>query len=304
MSAKQVSYLSRLVEGAGKARPLAPPRVLFRPVVPMFERGFMEMESEAPATHAPESGRAREFASEPARTPSAVPEMPVATLKTSPIDQLTENRETSSDALPSVPDAGRSSMAPMAKINRTHANPAASSTPNTAVVKRAPFPVIADGGLGPAPIANAEMKTPRPNSHRDGRESMELATLDPRENSRRESIDPRAAHDVHDAGERPRKNRQSPRSESQSSNRLEAEGRSVLVPPPPSPPRASTSSASSRREQSADRGSAVRIGSLQVRISPPPAPAAPQQKLARAGSAPRQMASLARGFGSFGLVQG
>ena len=77
----------------------------------------------------------------------------------------------------------------------------------------------------------------------------------------------------------------------------------VLVPPPPSERAASATRPENRREATVGDRPAVRIGSLEVRINHPP-PAIPQSPSAQSRLAPRPVVSLARGFVSFGLVQG
>lgn len=77
----------------------------------------------------------------------------------------------------------------------------------------------------------------------------------------------------------------------------------TLIPPRPSERIAASSSSSDRKKSGPESSVSVRIGTLEVRISPPP-PAPPMPAaLQRAPTQPRKE-SLARGFGSFGMVQG
>jgi hypothetical protein len=78
----------------------------------------------------------------------------------------------------------------------------------------------------------------------------------------------------------------------------------TLMPRVPSDRASASSTSNDRKNSNSDAGVRVRIGTLEVRISPPPPPT--QQKPAAAPRAPLQSRkeSLARGFGSFGMVQG
>jgi hypothetical protein len=69
--------------------------------------------------------------------------------------------------------------------------------------------------------------------------------------------------------------------------------------------RATASSTSSdRKNAGSDGGVSVRIGTLEVRINPTPAPASLQAAAAPRAPMQSRKTSLARGFGSFGMVQG
>jgi hypothetical protein len=78
----------------------------------------------------------------------------------------------------------------------------------------------------------------------------------------------------------------------------------TLSPKPPSDRAPASSTSSDRKNSNSDGGVSVRIGTLEVRISPPPTPT--PQKPAAEPRAPlkSRKESLARGFASFGMVQG
>ncbi len=78
----------------------------------------------------------------------------------------------------------------------------------------------------------------------------------------------------------------------------------TLTPRAPSDRARASSTSSDRKSSNSDGGVSVRIGTLEVRISPPPTPM--PQKPAAAPHAPQQSRkeSLARGFGAFGVTQG
>ena len=78
----------------------------------------------------------------------------------------------------------------------------------------------------------------------------------------------------------------------------------TLIPPMPGERVAASSRSSDRKKSGPESGVSVQIGTLEVRISPPPAPAPPKPAgLQRPATQPRKE-SLSRGFGSFGMVQG
>jgi hypothetical protein len=77
----------------------------------------------------------------------------------------------------------------------------------------------------------------------------------------------------------------------------------ALMPRPPNY-RAPSSVAGDRKHSNSRDSVSVRIGTLEVRIDPPPTPTPQRPALAPRAPSPSRKGSLARGFGSFGMVQG
>ncbi len=155
-----------------------------------------------------------------------------------------------------------------------------------------------------APKSTAgQAKTPPIATDRERPQTMGQPTAELKAKSRRTTIDPEpvgvASHPVL----MPRQGFESGRSDSPGKNSSSALP-VVLVPPAPSERVASANRPENRGEAAVGAGPAVRIGTLEVRINPPPPPAVPQSPSARSRLASRPVVSLARGFGSFGLVQG
>ena len=78
----------------------------------------------------------------------------------------------------------------------------------------------------------------------------------------------------------------------------------TLMPPTPSERVAASGRSSDRKQSGSESGVSVRIGTLEVRISPPPASAPPKPAGSPRTSTQPRKESLARGFRSFGMVQG
>jgi hypothetical protein len=158
--------------------------------------------------------------------------------------------------------------------------------------------------LLPPKLAGGEPKTPPIAPDRERRETMGQPAAELNTKSDRTTINPKRVSGAVHPVLTPRQVFEAGRSDSPPGKNSNSAAPITLVPPAPSERFASANRPENRREAAVDEGPAVRIGTLEVRINPPPPPAVPQSPIVRSTSAPRPVVSLARGFGSFGLVQG
>lgn len=190
------------------------------------------------------------------------------------------------------------------------------SSPNTARAERAaihgsaPRPqILRNPASATATVAGPRESLVALSSARDVGESRSSARIGPRVQPMSASVPPAARPASEYFVSHARANPLPPdRPEPRIGARLR-ENRSpsaTLMPPAPSERVTLSSKSGDRGKSSSENGVSVRIGTLEVRISPPPAPAPAQFKSVgspRAPAHPRKE-SLARGFGSFGIVQG
>jgi hypothetical protein len=87
------------------------------------------------------------------------------------------------------------------------------------------------------------------------------------------------------------------------SRQRESRTATALMPRPPSD-RAPSSAAGDRKNSNSNDTVSVRIGTLEVRIGPPPMSTPQKPAIAPRAPAPSRKESLARAFRSFGMVQG
>jgi len=183
-----------------------------------------------------------------------------------------------------------------------------------------PQPLESDGPVGrPTPVSNSQKAaaamlwepksaaahpTPAIATDRERREAIGQSTAELKTKFGPTTIDPKPVSEASRPVLSPSQVFGTGRSDSQPGRNPSSAAPVALVPPPPSERFASANGPENRREAAVGDGPAVRIGTLEVRINPPPPVAIPQSPIARSLQAPRPVVSLARGFGSFGLVQG
>lgn len=321
---KHASYLSRLAQGAGERRALLPPRTLFS-FIPAPELGFVEIESV-------QSLAARELRAKSPTPRSEVGESPVQGVSARPeaTDVTAENVTAVSPIVPVYrpvsPGATRprvgsaSDVAPPPTRVRSGASPEARSGIGPAAktsVSRSPeadrpvtksAPVLPSQAvvtnLSPPKTGGSEPQTPPTAASLQHHEMTAQGIPEAKTKSDRIGIEPGPVHDASHTSSPPGQNLEPGRSASQPRKNSSSPASVPLIPRHPDEQFVSPPSRENRKAAADEGSQGVRIGALHVRINPPLAPEAPKPMVPRSAALPRPAVSLARGFGSFGLVQG
>lgn len=313
---RSASYLSRLVETGGKRRILLPPRLLFRPESSMADRVFSErIPTEATVADQDFSMRESNLTSSMTRpatsrkeasrsntqlpTNQAPESLPQASSTTSNVaTQMTRPLHHPQNAAPEITLPAQSAGPRSLSTERLNREPAARSARfENEGTKPTMSMVSAHNPLTPP-------KTIILGERRgvvDDKTAVTDTTVVPERKPYRQRMAPIELDDLIATDPVRKNSRREPPLETYAANDADRTRRVTLNPPPPPVSDTRKYRPENHERLRSHKAPALHIGTLEVRITPPPAPlmAAPQMP-----SKPRPAAPLAQGFRSFGLIQG
>ena len=306
-----VSYLSRLAGDGGKRAFLNPPRVLFRPVLPI-NLGFTAIErttswpEQAPSIRVADQVVPMKpsldasiklpglpaSASQPVvfdqashlliQQPSPVSQLPERVSNPVRMEQLPYNPRDAETAIMSLPQ----SVSRQSRINSPNLEPAPVAIGilnevNRSSTRSAPASdSMIDKTIGAEQMGTDYYRSVVP---RQGLRRQAMTAIEDTAALIEEGVQQKQTYSMSSA------------SEAAQSHRI------FLTPPAPVMPEKSTQRSEKRKQRASDSSPAIHIGTLEVRINPPEPP---RKVISSTISAPRSVAPLAQGFRSFGLAQG